>query len=531
MKRFQFILLIFTCLVLALFTRGLSAEITDQFEEDDSGLRVVMVNAAEMYRTQNLIDVTHEACCRVRAGNGLGTGTCFLIGENGDAFFLTNQHVAGKKNSNVKIELWRDGKLQPALNGRVVLAIINSGYVDGAVVRIAADAMKQYGKQTFIPISLPSDPAPEYSTILSRGCPGGTWQTQFIGSVFEKNADTIKFYPRPGGGRSGSSVLDPKTGKIVALVAWSSDKPSHEPHGTDGSSPASGFGIAMNRGVIWNILQNKMPTSVLQRAPDEIPLLFTLQDDDFKTTPEDYEASLRRLRDKQKPQADGENGPTQRPQILPLRAGRSGRIGDRLFDFITKVFVLVVVVAVLAFVAYRLGKRYLIFGLALLALIPNSAIAQDQDYQSKMAPLAERWSADAVTEQSCWLEADEAIREAGTTSSSLIVLVTTENCPPCNQLKTELERLAEATFLNHTYLTNLAAGNAEHAKLIDRLMPAELKANAFYPVMLVYTCTRENDSLVWRRYACLGNSFAASEAEATDEKPTLKTYLQKLGVR
>jgi hypothetical protein len=510
MKLNQSVLLILTCLVLGLITRGLSAE--QSTKSEPTGYPVVVKVEAAEFEAANLqmIDPTHEACCRVRAGSGLGSGTCFLVSESGDAYFLTNYHVAGKKNSNVKIELWRSGKLQPPLNGRVVLAIINDGYVDGAVVRVAADEVNKYGTQAYIPISLPSEPAPDYSTILSRGCPGGTWQTQFIGSVFDKTADVIKFHPRPGGGRSGSSVIDPSTGK-----------PGHEQHGTDGSSPASGFGIAMTRDVIWNILQNKMPTSASSRPAGEIPLLF-MQDEDFKTDPEEYDATLRRLRDRKS--ADGEADRADRPRLFPQR---EFRLGDRLFGFVFKLVLLVLLIFALAYAGYRLAKKFLLLGLFLAVItMPGLAgLAQGQDYQSQLAPLAERWSAEAVNEPTIWLEHEQALEAAGKSGGSLLVLMTTEGCPPCAALKAELESLSKETHLNHSFLTQLEAGNPEQVKLMDRLLPDNLKTNRSYPILVIYYRSQADGAPNWRRQVVLGNPFSSGT------EPKLKTYLQQIGVR
>jgi len=544
MKRFpQSILLILATLILGLVASASAQQQEIEPTGEPSGYPVlVKVDAAEFEKAgQPLIDDSHEAACRVRAGNGVGSGTCFLIGENGDAFFLTNHHVAGKKNSNVQIEVWRDGKLQPALPGRVVLALINSGYVDVAVVRVGAQELSKYGKQKLIPISLPSDPAPKYSTIVSRGCPGGTWQTQFIGSVFQKDDSTIKFYPRPAGGRSGSSILDPETAKIVGLLAWSSGKPSHEQHGVDGYTNASGHGVAMTRDVIWNALQGKMTASALERAPDEVPLIHFMQEpqDEFQTDPEEYEASLRRFRERnQKGEGDATGGDSQdRPKLLPQLLPRNGgglRLGDRLLGFAFKTVLAVLLLAGLVYGLYRLGKKFLVPVIGFLVIsLPNSAYAQES-YEAQMAPMAERWSVDAVSEQSCWMEPDEAIKEAGICGNSLIVLMTTENCPPCKQLKADIEKLAEATFLNHSFLTNLSSADPDHSKMIERLMPEDLKAKPrSYPVCLVYSCTtsEKDGSRTWKRNVILGNPFASDEKTATEQRPTLKQYLSKLGVR
>ena len=192
------------------------------------------------------IEGVRAASARLQVNGTVGSGTIFL--ERDDAFFiLTNSHVAGRVGTNVKVELWDDGRLRKPVSGKVVYSVRkNNYYRDIAVVEVSKAQLNGYIPR-IIPLA-PSGYKPDYSRIYSFGCGAGSWLTSWEGHAFSQESfsgDVINFFPQPAGGRSGSGIFSPDGKYIVALIAWRSPAGQHS---LDGKNENLNYhGIAMTK--------------------------------------------------------------------------------------------------------------------------------------------------------------------------------------------------------------------------------------------------------------------------------------------
>ncbi len=522
------------------------------------------------------LNPSHEACTRIRAGSGVGTGWCFYVDEDGAAYILSNQHVAGRKGKKVQVDFWREGKLQKAVPGVVVRSEMTEGYVDGAVVRVAAEALAGW-RPTFVPVET-LDEEVVYDVVVSRGCPGGTWQTEFVGNVFEhdERGGVIRFYPRPGGGRSGSSMISPRSGKIVALIAWSTDKPNHENHGTDGVTNASGHGIAMTLPTIWRILRgtvshdNDTPRRPMEQRlsctfqdPQMLPFVSPPLDEGQPTTPapidpqifwvgprhsdpqdwqfgppDGYGEDDAALRDRLRRERQQEPMPEHQEDVDPEEyAGRFfNRDGEgrgplrNLIRFVVFAFAIVGAFTV----GTWLGSIRRVAPLVLVAVMLAGGSAQAQDYDAEMASLADRWSVEAVAAPVFWMPFGEANEIAGSEHSSLLVVMTMPGCVPCEQLKTSLEWLDAGGFLNRTVCAQVDSQNDVDtaAKLQATVVPEGTAL--VYPMLVVWVAVEEpteegQPEVRYRMHTRMGNAWG--DGNDPQNNPSLQQWLVQIGVR
>lgn len=398
---------------------------------------------------------------RVMVGNSQGSGTVFYLDTDDNAYVLTNYHVAGKKGSRAGIEFWTaDGKLLNATPGIVVESRPDP---DVAVVKLNADVLP--GTPNYIPLAAAGTAVAKSTTLFSRGSPGGTWQSLFIGQCFESDRLRMSFYPRPGGGRSGSSMQ--RDGKIVGLLTWSSGKPSYEEHGTDGRGYRSGYGIAQQIDQVWSVVRGQVSISASPVPEHYTPLVFQLfpiatatgvvqasvqepvdkqepADEGFSMSEEDQAALLRR-RGNQAPSEDSDG------KLLP-RLDRE-REFPVLRSFFRIVLIACLVVGVILATVYFLGKRYLKVFLLMLAIAsPTAATAQDE-----MAEHARRWSEETVASGNNWGEYSKAVAAHKANGGSIVTIISIPGCAPCVKLKEQLKQLDSLGFFNESNTSHVDA--------------------------------------------------------------------------
>lgn len=494
---------------------------------------------------------------RVSAGNSLGSGTVFYLDTQDNAYILTNHHVAGRRGSRVGVEFWTEGKLLPQVPGIVVEAQIDGGYTDVAVVKIAAADLP--GTPGFVQLAKPGESVAVETVIMSLGSPGGTWQTRFTGRVFKSDKTRMEFYPRPGGGRSGSSVQ--RDGKIVGLLTWSSGKPSWEEHGTDGMGYKSGFGIAQQIDQVWavlrgqtNLVNGPLPPGytplVLKRSvlvsvsvglPQEVDLKSSPQEptgDGFTLTPDDQDALLRRLRDNRpdpaplSPPSIGllpgsrPSAPSvQRPFVYGLGVGAGRWLGFA-----------VLLAVVLAFGFYVLRRKgWLVI---LIAIVPGSmAIAQDSELES----LAQKWSQVEASTGTNWGSYETAWKAHQQDGGTIVTIVTIPGCAPCQKMKAELKELDKFGYFNksHTSIVD-AEQNPELAKSL-----CGGNAGKGYPCLVIQKQVQDDTGKRIVRVSHVGlfpspedvekrlaefNGRMELTAESVSQFVTLRDFLTGLGV-
>ncbi len=385
--------------------------------------------------TVSLADNT-DACVRVSAGNSVGSGTFFFLDDSGNYYVLTNHHVAGEEGSRVGVEMWTQGQLQKRVPGVVVLDAIDRGYTDVAVVKVAKESLGEY-TPPIVPLQIPGARVGTEQVVTSRGCPGGTWATLFCGRTFRADEQKMEFYMRPGGGRSGSAIIQDE--KIVGLLTWSSGKPGHESHGVDGYGYQSGYGIAQQIDTIWRVLRGNVSADNSVRPEAYEPLVcLKYQDADFSLTPEEQDALLKRLRDREKG-GDGQS-------ILPNeRQAPIRNMLARLFRLVVIVGVVVLVAVVVYFV-----RGLKVAGVFLLCCIPMTAVAQDSTAQPELQRLSEMWNQETVSAVERWgsyQKAYDAVMKSDT-PKAIVVVVTIPNCPACETLKKQLREADKFGWLN-----------------------------------------------------------------------------------
>lgn len=461
---------------------------------------------------------------RVSAGNSLGSGTVFYLDQNDNAYVLSNYHVANKTGSRVGVEFWADGKLYPMVPGVVVAARIDGGYVDVAIIRVAAQDVP--GTPQFVPLAQPGTKVSQETVLSSRGSPGGTWQTQFFGRCFASTNEQIKFWMRPGGGRSGSSMQ--RDGQIVGLLTWSSGKPSWEEHGTDGMNYKSGFGIAQQIDSVWAVARGQTTVSTDSLPPDYTPLVHFHRDpqsisrpstivtqeglappqssqseetdEGFRMTPEDQDALLRR-----RGNDGGNNQGTSPPESVlpPLQPHRAA-------NFLAWLVLLLITLAVFLGAGYMVG--YMVYRKMMLALIGfaffcscGSLVAQNE-----LESLAAQWSRDTVATGNDWGRYATAYQSHQSDGGAIVTLVCIPGCAPCEELKKELRELDRFGYFNESH-TSIVDAQAEPEQA--RILLQGVSANSGYPVLIVQTKEMVNNVECVRKTFHVGKFPSDEEVE------------------
>lgn len=445
------------------------------------------------------IDAQLMPFVRVTAGNSMGSGTVFFRDADQNCFVLTNYHVAGGKGSRCGIEFWTaEGKLLSAAPGVVVQAEIDDGWTDISVVRVHADQMPS-DRIDPVPIAAQGSHVEPAAMITSCGSPGGTWQTLFRGQTFKADERRMEFHPRPGGGRSGSSVV--VDGQIVGLLTWSNGRPSWENHSTDGMGYKSGYGIAQQVDTLWRVLKGQVSADTEARPKDYTPLVHRQYEPQISATvineteqyvafgvQVDEEAELRLRRRQQNqgsddysfdgsavPDSDDARLLRDRHEPGPIRAG------------LRRIAMFAIVIAGLVVLIAYIGRKkgWWVVGGLLLAW-PSVGCAQDA-YQAEMQQLASRWTVESVSQETRWGSYGVALEKHNAQHAPLVILVTTDNCSACDYLKEQLARADQFGWLNHSACALVNASD-------DPRLARELTGGAqAFPVLVLYVPVPQED--------------------------------------
>ena len=171
-----------------------------------------------------------DATCRVKkqtsqGRSGIGTGCVFHV-QGGNAYVLTNYHVAGQVGGQVQVTFWRSGYRSVPATGRVVWAAYTRGAPrDISVVEVS---LAQLGGWAPAPVPLATEDIRPGDPIVSTGCSKGNWPSTWRGHVKSIRQGTLHFSPPPAGGRSGSAIFSADGQTIVGLLAWRTDSSDSE---------------------------------------------------------------------------------------------------------------------------------------------------------------------------------------------------------------------------------------------------------------------------------------------------------------
>jgi hypothetical protein len=203
-------------LALAIFI-GASLPISDS---------ATIVNVAVCQEKQTIDDRLtrlYESTVRVSTNSGTGTGNVFNESET-HYYVLTNAHVVGRA-SNVGIEFtkfWKNIPYHsPVIRGKVEQRrLIEGGSFDVAIVSIPKSSMRGV-KIPVIPLATRvDDDEAQKLGLLTNGCQAGELPSIQPIRVKKSDGQLIYYVPTSRPGRSGSAIVDVKSGKIYGLVAW-----------------------------------------------------------------------------------------------------------------------------------------------------------------------------------------------------------------------------------------------------------------------------------------------------------------------
>jgi len=193
-----------------------------------------------------------DAVCRLShpAGGGrwaVGSGCVF--GSDRDAvYILTNGHVVAGSGGSLRVEFFPARQRLDAVAGRVAWTHFtdhHQGYArDLAVVRVERQALGEFSPPVVRLAA--ADTRIEVGQVLTtHGCKNGDEPTTFAPRVVATNANVFDFTPEGAGGRSGSPIVDTRSGRIVGVIAWGS---------------GTGFGTAIALDEVRDAFAGRQPT-------------------------------------------------------------------------------------------------------------------------------------------------------------------------------------------------------------------------------------------------------------------------------
>jgi hypothetical protein len=158
------------------------------------------------------IDEHLDAVCRITAGNTMGTGCVFHVGQQ-YTYILTNNHVV-TGHDQVGIDFWSSGYQSNRVQGQVLVA---DPSIDAAAVLVPTAVFGERPPKA-IPLGDSGDSPAIGAVVASAGCPGGAWPSAWKGHVLGYTGGDMLFVPPVMPGRSGSAILDADGTKIVGLL-------------------------------------------------------------------------------------------------------------------------------------------------------------------------------------------------------------------------------------------------------------------------------------------------------------------------
>lgn len=229
------------------------------------------------------LDQILESTCRVQSGNAYGTGSCIDF-EKDKYYILTNAHVVGS-NSTAKLEFFKNGRKTLPIPGKVVFhKLIESTEVDFALIEVDAKYFGKYPPR--IAAIAPRNAEPVDNYMKTVGCPGARWPSGLEGFVISYSGPSIKFYPAPIGGQSGSGlyilakVNDELQTVLKGIVTWRIGGQLENKNESQGYESA--IGGAVNIDKVKDVLSGNVAYEKVKKLPKNyIPVNTTIIPDPY----------------------------------------------------------------------------------------------------------------------------------------------------------------------------------------------------------------------------------------------------------
>jgi len=214
------------------------------------------------YANDERLKEYYQACCRISVSGGVGSGTIFKE-DSSNYYVLTNAHVVGNaRNVNLEFAKFNGDVVyySPSIQGKVLRKkLISSGAFDVAIVQVPKQNMRGVKLPVF-EISETENINKNELHIFTSGSQAGELGSIQPVHINKTDNQLIYYIPTARPGRSGSSIVDLNTGKIVGLVAWL----------TGEGSQSQGLAMTSIRIRSW-VLNNDAYIETIQQ-PEMIPI-------------------------------------------------------------------------------------------------------------------------------------------------------------------------------------------------------------------------------------------------------------------
>lgn len=159
-----------------------------------------------------------ESVVKVSVNRSFGTGNC--INEDQDYIYvLTNKHVVGN-SKNASLKFYKNGYESVPILAEVVWSAYKSlEPIDIALLRVKKTNLNGW-KPTVISFEFDDKIYPVGSTVITIGCPEGTWPKASKGHIVSIENGCYKFKPTVIPGQSGSLLMNSDGTKAIGLIAW-----------------------------------------------------------------------------------------------------------------------------------------------------------------------------------------------------------------------------------------------------------------------------------------------------------------------
>jgi hypothetical protein len=274
-----------------------------------------------------------EAAVRITVGNSCGSGAIVGRSQSGQAIVLTNAHVAGtREGRTVNVQRWNsDGTSEKG-----TAAIIAAGYKRGASLDFALVKCNVGFAEGVTPVPLAQRYPDRSKMITTTGSPRCEWPSMQVLKIENDQGQVLSWYPEAISGRSGSSLIEQTAEgpRVVGLLTWA----------------GGGKGLGQPTPLILDALSGRVPKS-LETLPEGVREVAYRQDHVIDSIvekePEPEPKVKGKIRDKIKDK--------KKDREEDARARGPGPI-QRLFEFIRRVFVTIILCAVSFVGGYLFAK-------------------------------------------------------------------------------------------------------------------------------------------------------------------------------
>lgn len=175
------------------------------------------------------VDGIYNSCCRVYNGNTAGSGTCFFFDDEGNAYILTNYHVA--RTSDCTVQFFPNGEPISLKAQNVWHAYDQSSSLDAVILRVNSSDARNI--KNYVPLWTGGDEGiTTEECMYSAGCPSAKWLRAVKGRI-RKDGNGVVFKPTPYGGQSGSGLIIERNNEpwVGALLTWRTMDEGREDYG------------------------------------------------------------------------------------------------------------------------------------------------------------------------------------------------------------------------------------------------------------------------------------------------------------